>query len=210
MTIHHKHIITYACLHPAATEKHMVEALTIAEQQHYQGIVVPSFWVKKIKRDMTLPGMQLITPIGYPYGYSRTEPKLTEIQIAMDEGVQAVEVALNTSAFLTNPKGWAKFELARFSKLLHRSETLLHVSMNPLFLSGDLFRDAVSICRDMGVDQVVLSPEAHPDHYHKVKEWVKDYMEVKLYCRHKHLLQTSSYEKVERIGLLHPVEYQLQ
>ena len=62
------------------------------------GICVPPYWVKKAKRDIGKDLLKLVTVVGFPLGYNRAEVKKQEIESALKEGVDELDIVVNLSA----------------------------------------------------------------------------------------------------------------
>ena len=100
----------------------------VAESKEWQfaGVCVPPFWVKKAATEIGEADLQLVTVIGFPLGYSRTESKLFEIEKAIDDGANELDIVMNISAFKTGIP-WTKIELAKCAKLIHESDAMMKV-----------------------------------------------------------------------------------
>ncbi len=116
---------------------HDVEKL-IEEAKEYQfyGVCLPPFWVKKAKRDIGKSGVKLITVIGFPLGYQKTESKLEEIKQAIKDGVDEVDVVLNVSAVKAEMI-WPKIELAQCTKLAHESNVVVKLILETAYLEEE-------------------------------------------------------------------------
>ena len=136
---------------------HDIEKLVEEALEHkFLGICVPPFWVKKAKRDIGQADIQLVTVIGFPLGYNITKAKLTEMDIAIDDGADELDMVLNVSA-LKADMNWPKIEIAQCSKLAHEHEKLLKVIIETAYLSDDEIIKMCHWCADAGVDFVKTS-----------------------------------------------------
>ncbi|MGB3618356.1 MAG: hypothetical protein WBA12_09565, partial [Catalinimonas sp.] len=105
----------------------------------YRALGVPPWWVKKVRRDLGSAPLHLVTTVGYPYGWQRTEAKAREAEVAVRDGAREVEITLNLMALHERQGGWIRGELARFSNLLHASEVLHTVWVDPRQLREEEF-----------------------------------------------------------------------
>ena len=130
----------------------------VAEAKEYNllGICVPPFWVKRARREVGSKGPLVVTVAGFPLGYSMTETKLDEIQRAIDNGADEVDIVMNISAFKTGMP-WVKVEVAKCSKLLHDNQKLLKVIIETAYLSDEEVVSASQLCADAGADFVKTS-----------------------------------------------------
>lgn len=140
-------------LHPGVTINEQYEALDEVTQLGYAGLTVAPFWVKKFRRELgdSHPAV-LATVIGYPYGYQRTEAKQLEIELALNDGANEVEVVLNTSALFSPTSVWLKIEFARLVALAHAQEKLLTVILESSLLDRAQMTKLIKLAADAGTD----------------------------------------------------------
>lgn len=148
--------IEHTNLNPAITIHDVDRLVQEALQNNFLGICVPPFWVKRARREIGNNKIILVTPAGFPFGYSMTETKLDEIHRAIENGADEVDVVWNISAFKTGMP-WTKIELAKFSKAIHDSQKILKVIIETAFLSDSEIETACKLCADAGADFVKTS-----------------------------------------------------
>lgn len=127
-----------------------------AKTHQFLGICVPPFWVKKAKRDIGESDIQLVTVIGFPLGYNITKTKLVEMEKAIDDGADELDLVLNISA-LKADMNWSKIEIAKCSKLAHDHEKLLKVIIETAYLSNEEIVKMCQWCAEAGADFVKTS-----------------------------------------------------
>jgi deoxyribose-phosphate aldolase len=150
------HYIEHTNLSPTLTIQDIDKLVAEAKQYHFLGVCVPPFWVKRVKREIGEEKVLLVTVAGFPLGYSMTETKLEEIQRAIDNGADEVDVVWNISSFKSsNP--WTKIEIAKCSKLAHDNQKALKVIIETAYLSDDEIVEACKICVNAGADFVKTS-----------------------------------------------------
>lgn len=154
--------IEHTNLHPTITVKDVDRLIEEATQYNFLGICVPPFWVKHARREIGSRPIVLVTIAGFPLGYNMTETKLHEIQFAIDNGADEIDVVWNISSFKTNLP-WTKVELAKCSKLTHDHHKILKVIIETAYLSNMEIESACKMCADAGVDFVKTSTGFAPD-----------------------------------------------
>ncbi|MEP3386937.1 MAG: deoxyribose-phosphate aldolase [Reichenbachiella sp.] len=130
----------------------------IAEAKSYdfKGLCIPPFWVKKAGRELARSNVQLVTVVGFPFGYQRTETKIKEIELAIKDGVDELDLVMNISAFKSG-MNWPKIEMAKAAQLAHENNKLLKVIVETALLSVE---ELVVVCKtvsDAGVDFIKTS-----------------------------------------------------
>jgi deoxyribose-phosphate aldolase len=143
-------------LKPIVTEREIDGMLAEAIEAQFIGVCVPPFWVKKAKRELQQQDIQLVTVIGFPFGYETTETKLSEAKTAIQNGADELDVVWSQTAFHSG-MSWPKIELAQLAKVCHESEMILKVIIETAYLSPAQIREACLICQDAGADFVKTS-----------------------------------------------------
>jgi deoxyribose-phosphate aldolase len=123
---------------------------------NFFGICIPPFWIKKAKRELSSTPLALITVVGFPLGYQRTEAKSKEIELALEDGADEIDMVWNISAFKTG-MNWPKIEIAKCAKFCHEGSALLKVIIETSLLSGPEIELASMICSDSGADFIKTS-----------------------------------------------------
>ena len=152
--------LEYTQLAPTLTYQEADSMVAQAKEHHFAGICLPPFWVKKARRDLGASATRVVTVVGFPLGYQMTETKVTEIQKALDNGAQELDVMLNLSAFKSNMP-WVKIELAKCATLIHQQEALFKVILEINYLNADEIKTVCTLCADAGADFVVTATGTH-------------------------------------------------
>lgn len=176
--------IEHTKLNPTLTDKDCEILVNEAIQHQFVGVCVPPYWVKKVQRDLGSSGVQLVTVIGFPLGYNRTEVKLKEAEIALHDGANELDMVLNISAFKTGVTTWVKPEIAQLAKLCHEANAMLKVILETAYLSDDEIVKACRLCQDAGADFVktstgFASAGATVEHIRLMRQTVGSQMGVK-------------------------------
>lgn len=148
--------IEHTNLSPTLTIADIDRLVEEAVQYNFFGICVPPFWVKRARREIGSRQVMLVTVAGFPLGYNMTETKLDEIQRAIDNGADEVDIVWNISAFKTGLP-WTKIEVAKCARLLHDHQKVLKVIIETAYLSDKEIAQACKLCSDAGADFVKTS-----------------------------------------------------
>lgn len=148
--------IEHTALKPTLTAKDVDQLIAEAKQFNFLGICVPPFWVKKAARELEGTDIQLVTVIGFPLGYNQTEVKEFEIERAINQGAQELDIVMNISAFKEGMP-WVKIELAKCALLIHEAGCLMKVIIETAYLSDEEIIKATKISCEAGTDFVKTS-----------------------------------------------------
>jgi deoxyribose-phosphate aldolase len=175
--------IEQTILRPDLTGNDIEDLIQDALEHCFLSICVPPFWVEKAARDLKSTTIKVVTVVGYPNGYSRTESKISDIECAISDGANELDVVMNISSFKTG-MSWTKIELAKCSKLIHESECLMSAIIETSLLSDEEIVKACKICEEAGVDFVKTSTElasagAKVEHIKLIKEALSDHSGIK-------------------------------
>lgn len=154
-----KHIERYieqTILKPIVIDSDIENLVDEAKTHGFVGICVPPFWVKKARREIGEAPIQLVTVIGFPFGYNMTETKVFETELAIKEGADEIDVVWSLTAFKAG-FNWTKIELAKLASLCHQHERILKVIIETAYLNNQEIVQACEICSDAGVDYVKTS-----------------------------------------------------
>jgi len=144
--------IEHTNLSPLITSAQVEQLIDEAITYQFCGICVPPYWVKKARRDVGKANIQVVTVIGFPLGYQRSEIKLREMESAVRDGADELDIMLNISAVKNNALEWVKIELAQFSKFAHEREKIVKVILETAYLTETELRETCKVCIDTGVD----------------------------------------------------------
>lgn len=143
-------------LRPTMTDRDVDQLLEDAIEEQFVGVCVPPFWVKKVKRDLMGHDIQVVTVIGFPFGFEDTATKVAETKEAIKQGADELDLVWSQTAFHSG-MNWPKIEIAQIAKICHEEERILKVIIETAYLSPDQIREACMICQDAGADYVKTS-----------------------------------------------------
>ncbi|MCA6074445.1 deoxyribose-phosphate aldolase [Fulvivirga sedimenti] len=148
--------IEHTALSPVVTPGDLDSLLQEAVEHSFHGICIPPFWVKRMAREAGGTGVAVVTVAGFPLGYQMTQTKIKEIETALEDGADEIDLVWNISAF-KDGMTWPKIEIAKSSKLIHEAGKILKVIIETCYLSDEEIMKACHICADAGVDFVKTS-----------------------------------------------------
>ncbi len=143
-------------LRPTMTDKEVDLLIAEAIDEQFVGVCVPPFWVKKAKRELKDEDIQVVTVIGFPFGFEDTATKVAETREAIKQGGDELDLVWSQTAFHSG-MSWPKIEIAQIAKLCHEEDRVLKVIIETAYLSAEQIREACLICQDAGADFVKTS-----------------------------------------------------
>lgn len=143
-------------LRPTLTGEEVDVLIRDAIDEQFIGVCIPPFWVKKVKRELAEEDIQVVTVIGFPFGYQDTASKVFETRESIKQGADELDLVWSQTAFHSG-MNWPKIEIAQIAKICHDEERILKVIIETAYLSSDQIREACQICQDAGADFVKTS-----------------------------------------------------
>ena len=138
------------------TDQEVNQLIKDAIEEQFVGICIPPFWVKKVKRELKEEDIQVVTVIGFPFGYTDTASKVFETREAIKQGADELDLVWSQTAFHSG-MNWPKIEIAQISKICHEEERILKVIIETANLNPSQIKEACLICQDAGADYVKTS-----------------------------------------------------
>nr|WKN39068.1 deoxyribose-phosphate aldolase [Tunicatimonas sp. TK19036] len=148
--------LEYTNLAPTITYADVDRMVGETKEHDFVGLCLPPFWVKKAKRDLGEAEVQMVTVVGFPVGYQMTETKISEMQQAIYDGADELDLVMNISAFKSGMP-WVKIEIAKCASLAHEHQRLLKVIIETAYLTDEEIARACKLCADAGADYVKTS-----------------------------------------------------
>jgi deoxyribose-phosphate aldolase len=139
-------------LNPLIKAGEIDQLIAEAKQYNFHGICLPPYWVKKAKRELQDTSIALVTVIGFPLGYQKSEVKLQEVQSAIKDGATELDVVVNLSAIKNEEYHWIKLEMSQLAQAVHDKEGILKVIMETCYLNQAEMANVCEVCVQAGVD----------------------------------------------------------
>lgn len=136
-------LIDHSIIDPFHTEQDLLDGIRVAKQYKTGQFVTQPFRIKEARKLLEGSGIKLQTFVGYPHGSDHTQVKVLEAKLALEDGVQELDIVINISALLSGDVEYvekdirAVVEIAKVSTLdyqefeiwnLSRSRLIYHIS----------------------------------------------------------------------------------
>lgn len=151
-----KHL-EHTLLSPTANYADYDKLVEQALHYGFLGVCVPPYWVRKVKRELMHTPIKVVTVIGFPLGYQRSEVKVMESQQAIRDGADELDVVVNLSAVKSQAWDWVKLELVRLAEQIHEKERIFKLIFETAYLSQDELYRLCDMCAYYGVDYAKTS-----------------------------------------------------
>ncbi|MEM9980911.1 MAG: deoxyribose-phosphate aldolase [Bacteroidota bacterium] len=176
--------IEHTSLAPLITYQQVEQLIKEVKKYPLRGVCIPPYWVKKVKRELGDTSLKVVTVVGFPLGYQRTATKRQELQTAIADGADEVDIVMCLSAFKSGAYDWVKIEFAQLTKLAHEYEKLVKVIIETAYLDDTEIEKACQLCTQAGVDFIKTSTGFAPSGAQAkqvayIKSLLPDYVGIK-------------------------------
>lgn len=94
--------IDHTILKPTTLVAEIEKVCNEAKQFHFAAVCIPPNFIKIAKKYLQDSSVKVATVIGFPFGYSAIDAKITEIVLAVVDGADELDVVINISAIKNN------------------------------------------------------------------------------------------------------------
>lgn len=126
--------IDHTILSPTLTRAQLESALEEVKSYPFASVVVPPCYVRDAVS--LLEGkMRVGTVSGFPLGFQKKEIKCAEVERALDDGAEEVDVVMNLCAFKSGEYGYVRKEIEDMVRIL--SERTLKIIIETAYLERE-------------------------------------------------------------------------
>ena len=128
-----------------------------AEAYSFYAVCVPPYFVRNASMLLKNSNVKVTTVIGFPLGYSATPSKATEIQKAIDDGADELDVVINVSAVKSGDWNYVQNDIKTVALATQMKGKIIKVILETGLLNKKEIKKLCEICTDVGVDYVKTS-----------------------------------------------------
>ncbi|WEK35751.1 MAG: deoxyribose-phosphate aldolase [Candidatus Pseudobacter hemicellulosilyticus] len=144
--------IDHTLLKPTTTEEEIQKLCAEAEQYHFAAVCVPPPFVRQSRKFLTNSNVKVATVIGFPFGYSIAKAKVFEVQQALQDGADELDLVINLIALKSNAWNYLENEVKHIKEAIHKNEKTLKVIIESGILSNEEIIKCCELYSKMEVD----------------------------------------------------------
>ena len=144
--------IDHTLLKPTATIAEIQQLCSEAIQFGFAAVCVPPPLVKNALAFLNGTEIKVATVIGFPFGYSIARAKIFEVQQAIDDGADELDVVINLIALRGNAWSYLESEMKYISQAIHKNERLVKVIIESGILTNEEIIKCCEIYAKAGAD----------------------------------------------------------
>ncbi len=147
----------HTVLKPDTTHANVEQVCREALQYHFAGVCVPPYFIEQAADLLQDSDVDLVTVIGFPYGYSTTMSKFQEIEDAMQAGAYHLDVVVNIAAVKAQDWDQVETEMQTLTRLAHSEDRIIKVIAESGLISEVELDLLMRIANDCGIDYLKTS-----------------------------------------------------
>lgn len=147
----------HTILKPDTTHEEVERVCREALHYHFAGVCVPPYFLEQAADLLQDSEVELVTVIGFPYGYNSTMSKFEEVEDAMQNGALHLDVVINIAAVKNQDWDHVETELATLTKLAHSEDRLIKVIAESGMMSEVELDLIIRIANEVGIDYLKTS-----------------------------------------------------
>jgi deoxyribose-phosphate aldolase len=149
--------IDHTILKPTTLISEIEQLCTEATLYKFAAVCVPPPFVKLANGLTAGSGVKTATVIGFPFGYSAIEAKVTETLLAIVDGVDEIDMVANISAIKNADWNFVKHEAETLIPVAHHKQKHIKVIIESGVLSNEEIIRCCEIYGELGADFVKTS-----------------------------------------------------
>lgn len=150
-------MIDHTNLSPDSDESKINETIKQAKKYHFGSVMVNPIWVKHVHNELEDTDIKTATVIGFPLGANTLSVKEYELENAMKNGADELDVVMNIGMFKSKKYDYVENELIKLVNLGHQSNKIVKVIIETCLLTDDEKKKATQLVSNAKADFVKTS-----------------------------------------------------
>lgn len=149
--------IEHTNLKPDCSAAEIEKLCTEAMQFHFAGVCVSPYYADLAVQILNGTEIEIISVVGFPFGYSNTMSKFEETEDLLSRGVDHLDIVCNITAIKNNDWELIENEIETLSKLIHSEGKIIKVIAETGLLSEIEIELLCNIANEHAIDYVKTS-----------------------------------------------------
>ena len=149
--------IDHTLLRPDAAPADIDRLCDEAVEHGFAAVCVPPYYVRRVARRLEDTPVRTATVIGYPTGYSHVSAKVAEIQRALQDGADELDVVVNLAAVKSGAWNDVERDLHGCTMAVHLRGRVIKLIVEATLLTEAELRKVCELAAAAGVNYVKTS-----------------------------------------------------
>lgn len=146
------HYIDHTLLKPTTVLADVKQLCTEAVEYGFAAVCIPPPLVRNARTLLKDSTVKVATVIGFPFGYSGSRAKVFEVQQAIQDGADELDMVINLIALKSKAWPYLESEVQHIIEATHKNERLLKVIIETGVLTDEEIIQCCELYGRMGVD----------------------------------------------------------
>ncbi|HRD56655.1 MAG TPA: 2-deoxyribose-5-phosphate aldolase [Ferruginibacter sp.] len=151
------HTLELFFLEPATTLTQLQKICKLAIDKNCTQLTVPPLLIKQSAEYLSGTGIQISAPVGYPYGWSAIESKLSEIILAIVDGAAEIDFFINLTALKNQDWQYLAKELNMALTIVRKQGKRINIVIEAHLLTEDEITKCCDLYGVAGVDCITVN-----------------------------------------------------
>jgi deoxyribose-phosphate aldolase len=147
-------MIDHTLLKPELTVDQLVEGCRLARRYGVAAVCVKPSELARAREELEGSGVLPATVVGFPHGSNRTEVKVLETRLAIQDGARELDMVLNIGRLRSGDLEYVERDIRAVVEEAHAHEVIVKVVFENCYLTDELKVAACAICERAGADFV--------------------------------------------------------
>jgi deoxyribose-phosphate aldolase len=149
--------IDHTILKPNTCSTDVEKICQEAIKYEFASACIPPSFVGITSELLSESNVEVCTVIGFPLGYSSTQAKMKESEIALEQGCKELDMVINLTHLFDKKYSLIEKEISQLAELAHSDNALLKVIIETCLLSDQQKIDCCKIVSNAGADYIKTS-----------------------------------------------------
>src|SRR4051812_35468967 len=119
--------IDHTVLNPSTVMSDVKKVCAESLKFHFAAVCIPPPFVRSAKSLLHDSDVKVATVIGFPFGYSNARAKLAEVQQALSDGADELDIVINLSALKSGNWSYLQQEMKLLIQPVHENNRIVKV-----------------------------------------------------------------------------------
>ena len=142
---------------PTITSDQLTQFCEEAIEYDFKSVCIPPSYVKQAEKILMSSTTSVCTVIGFPLGYSDTSVKLFEVQKAMDDGAEELDIVINQSWLKSGSTERILAEMQKLTQYIHSQYGIIKWIMETANLNKEELILTCNLCKESNADFIKTS-----------------------------------------------------
>ncbi|HEV56104.1 MAG TPA: deoxyribose-phosphate aldolase [Phycisphaerales bacterium] len=149
--------IDHSLLKPFMTVQDVIDGCALAHRCQVATCCVRPCDVALAHEHLKDSGVQVCAVVGFPHGAHRTQTKVLEARLALEDGAAELDMVMNIGRFLSGRPDEVRVDIEAVVAEARPREAIVKVILETCYLSNEQIARACRLCAEAGADFVKTS-----------------------------------------------------